>query len=102
MNLEKMILENEKLIYLILNKYQLNKEDYFDLGIIALIKGLKTYDPTKGFKLSTYLCKCIQNEIFRTLRKKRPITISLETEVEENITLNDILTNNYDFIVKMK
>lgn len=93
---EKIVLENENLIYVVLKKYHLynERDEYYDLGMIGLCKGAKTFDSSRNIKISTYLVRCITNEIFIYLRKKRPETISLDTDIEENLTLESVIKDN--------
>lgn len=97
MDREQMILDNEKLIYHVLKKLNLynQKDDLYDVGMIALIKGVDTYNPSYA-KPSTYLYKCIKNAILIELRKKRMTTISIETIVTENLTLEDMLADPFN------
>lgn len=64
------MIENEAMMYSILKKYGLydKKEDYIDICYIGYIKGLKKYDSSKS-KKTTYLYKCVENEILAYLRK---------------------------------
>ena len=42
------------------------------IGTIGLIKGITTFDASKGARLATYAARCVENEIlmhFRSLRK---------------------------------
>lgn len=91
---ERIVLENENLIYMVLKKYHLYAkcEEFYDLGMIGLCKGARTYDSTRNIKLSTYLSKCIANEILQYLRKKRPETVSLDINlnVDEKLTLESV------------
>lgn len=66
-------MKEEKLIYHVLKKNNLyhKKDDLVDVGYIGLAKGIKNYDPSKKIKKSTYLCRCIENEIFGELRKEK-------------------------------
>lgn len=70
MNEEKLILDNIKLIYMVLKKMHLYKyaDEYFDIGMIGLVSAAKTFDKSKGYKPSTYLANCIANEILNYLR----------------------------------
>lgn len=82
MSEEQMILENLNLVYFILKQMGLykDKEEWFDVGIIGLIKGIKGYNPDYGLALSTFVCRCIKNEILIEIRKN---------DVIENL-LNDL------------
>ena len=95
---EKLILENINLIYYVLKKINLynQREDFFDLGLIGLIKGVKSFDYKKGVKLNTYLYTCIKNEILIYQRKKRIKCISLNEDIGDNLKLEDALQSNYD------
>ena len=54
---EKLILDNINLIYMVLKKYNLYNQldEYYDIGMIGLVKGANTYSGDKGYKTSTYL-----------------------------------------------
>ena len=72
---EKLIEGNLRLVAYIAKKYQftdIDKGDLFSIGTIGLIKGIKTYNPDKNIKLTTYISRCIDNEILMYLRKERP------------------------------
>ena len=72
---EKLIEGNLRLVAYIAKRYQftdIDKGDLFSIGTIGLIKGIKTYNPDKNIKLTTYISRCINNEILMYLRKERP------------------------------
>ena len=110
MSEEQKILDNKNLVYIVLKQMGLykNHEEWFDVGIIGLIKGIKNYDSKCGTSLSTFVCHCIKNEILMEIRKskseKRKANfncISLEKEVYNNgkgdvICLKDTIPSNYD------
>lgn len=100
---EKMILENQNLIYSVLKKLNLyhQHEEYFDLGMIGLVKGVKSFDKNKGYKLSTYLTTCIRNEILMFLRKRRINCLSLEDNVNENFKIKDTIKSNDNVLEKI-
>lgn len=84
--------DDRGLIYLVLNQMNLrNKEDeYFDVGLVGLAKGIKTYNESLGFKRSTYYTRCIKNEICRELvsesllkREGRKYEVSLNAYVNK-------------------
>jgi RNA polymerase sigma factor (sigma-70 family) len=45
-----------------------NASDYEGSGIVGLMRAVKTYDPTRGTKFSTWAYKPIQREILRAVR----------------------------------
>lgn len=80
----KLIEHNLRLVAHIVKKFE-TKEDADDLigiGTIGLIKGVDSFDTTKNIKLTTYVAKCIQNEILMYFR-------SIKGEANKNISLND-------------
>lgn len=104
---EVLILNNVKLIYVVLKRLGMynytNIEKYYDVGMIGLVKGARKYDGSKGIKQSTYLTKCITNEILCTIRRENSSnrlslnnTISLATPVYDNIYLEDVLKADVD------
>ena len=71
------------------------------IGTIGLIKGINSFKPTKNVKLSTYVSRCIDNEILMYFRsiKKVSAEVSLEDTIGKDkddnvITLKDIIENN--------
>lgn len=80
---------NMNLVYTVLRRMNLVSdkefEDLVQEGFIGLIKACDTYDPSKGFKFSTYACTCIRNNILMYLRTRRRQsklkTISSDTSI---------------------
>lgn len=72
---------------------------YKDYGTDGLLKGIRSYDSTKGFKKSTYYYACIENEIKRALHKKvkekNIKIISLNQNIEED-ELQDFISSGLD------
>ena len=64
----------EAMMYSILKKYGLynKREDYIDVCYIGYAKALKKYDSSKS-KPTTYIYKCIENELLQCLRKENAI-----------------------------
>ena len=62
---EKLILDNINLIYMVLKRYNLYNQldEYYDIGMIGLVKGANSFSEDKGYKVSTYLTSCITYEI---------------------------------------
>lgn len=93
---DKLVLDNMKLVYFLVNNKFYNNEDFIEVGIIGLIKGVRSYDSSRGFKLSTYLSRCIINEINMYIRNnaKRKNDVSLDNMIEDNLTFHDILEDD--------
>lgn len=98
---DKLIEHNLRLVAHIVKKYDHKKEDIDDLlsiGTIGLIKGIDSYSPKAGTRITTYAAKCIENEIRMYFRgdKKNNKNISLNESIGfdkdgNEITLLDIL-----------
>lgn len=103
-----LIEHNLRLVAHIAKKYASDKESMDDLisvGTIGLIKGVNTFDAAKTSKLTTYIARCIENEVLMLLRlsKKTANDVSLEecigTDKEgNNMTFSDILPADVDDI----
>ncbi|MBE7023702.1 MAG: sigma-70 family RNA polymerase sigma factor [Ruminococcaceae bacterium] len=60
----KLIEHNLRLVAHIAKKYSGNvrdSEDLISLGTIGLIKGINSFDSSKGTRLATYAARCIEN-----------------------------------------
>ena len=105
----KLIEHNLRLVAHIAKKYTSifkDCDDAVSIGTIGLIKGISSYNFDKKTKLSTYISRCIENEILMAVRsgKKTQNEISIDepigTDSEGNqITFNDILSNDEDEIL---
>lgn len=66
-NARRILIEhNLRLVAHIVKKYHNTGKDIDDLisiGTIGLIKGVSTFKPEKGVRLSTYAARCIDNAI---------------------------------------
>lgn len=97
----RLIEHNLRLVAHIIKKYYSNysdQEDLIPIGTIGLIKGINSFDYTKGTRLATYASRCIENEIlmhFRSQKKSaQDISMSepIDTDSEGNpLTLSDIV-----------
>ena len=59
-----LIERNLRLVAHIMKKYYANsadQEDLISIGTIGLIKGVTTFDPSKGARLGTYAARCVEN-----------------------------------------
>ena len=61
-----LIERNLRLVAHIVKKYYAqssDQEDLVSIGTIGLIKGISSFDPSKGARLATYAARCIENGI---------------------------------------
>ena len=103
---DKLIEHNLRLVAHIAKKYTVSgkeTDDLISIGTIGLIKGITSFDVKKGAKLSTYISRCIENEILMCIRasKKTKNEVSIDEPIgvdfEGNqITFNSILYNSDD------
>ena len=59
-----LIERNLRLVAHIMKKYYAatsDQEDLISIGTIGLIKGISTFDPSKGARLATYAARCVEN-----------------------------------------
>lgn len=91
---ESLIEHNLRLVAHIAKKYAKNNndlDDFISIGTIGLIKGINTFRLEKG-KLSTYISRCVENEILMYLRSIRKSTceVSLGEPLGEDREGNQI------------
>ena len=91
----KLIEHNLRLVAHIVKKFDSkNKEqdDLISIGTIGLIKGVDTFQKSKGNRLTTYCAKCIQNEILMYFRSnnKNNKNISLSESIGYDKDGNEI------------
>lgn len=90
-----LIEHNLRLVAHIAKKYAKSEqemEEYISIGTIGLIKAINSFKDNKGFKISTYASKCIDNEILMNIRatKKQNAEISLSTVIGTDKDGNDM------------
>ena len=100
-NAKNILIErNLRLVAHIAKKYSGEKspEDLISIGTIGLIKGVNTFDCKKNARLSSYIARCIENEVLMHLRstqkQSREVYIdeSIGTDKDGNsMTLADVL-----------
>lgn len=75
------------------------------IGTIGLIKGISTFDPSKGARLATYAARCVENEVlmhFRAMRKSAQ-DVSLSDYIETGsdgaaLSLMDVVAEDTDLL----
>ncbi|MDY2888273.1 MAG: RNA polymerase sporulation sigma factor SigK [Candidatus Caccosoma sp.] len=108
---EKLITHNLRLVAHIVKKYDNCKtlnDDLISVGTIGLIKAIDSYDENKAKKLSSYLSRCIENEILMYIRSNKKVisTLSISQSIGQDddgqeIKLEDILaTEALDYNLK--
>lgn len=67
LNARNVLIErNLRLVAHIMKKYYAatsEQEDLISIGTIGLIKGISTFDASKGARLATYAARCVENAI---------------------------------------
>ena len=69
-----LIERNLRLVAHIMKKYysqSADQEDLISIGTIGLIKGISTFDASKGARLATYAARCVENEILMYIRSTK-------------------------------
>lgn len=65
-----------------------DQEDLISIGTIGLIKGISTFDASKGARLATYAARCVENEILMYFRSQR--------KGSQDISLSDCIETGRD------
>ena len=99
-----LIERNLRLVAHVCKKYSttnVDQDDLISIGTIGLIKGISSFESSKGVKLATYVARCIDNEILMHLRsiKKLGAEVFLDDPIgkdkdDNTVTLQEILENN--------
>ena len=64
---------NLRLVAHIMKKYYAqtsDQEDLISIGTIGLIKGITTFDASKGARLATYAARCVENAMLSQRNKR--------------------------------
>ena len=101
-----LIERNLRLVAHIMKKYYAqtsDQEDLISIGTIGLIKGIETFDASKGARLATYAARCVENEILMHFRaqKKSSQDVSLSDFIETGadgaaLSLMDVVSDDTD------
>ena len=99
---------NLRLVAHIMKKYYTqtsDQEDLISIGTIGLIKGISTFDASKGARLATYAARCVENEILMHFRaqKKTSQDVSLSDYIETGndgaaLSLMDVVAEDEDLL----
>ena len=101
-----LIERNLRLVAHIMKKYYTqtaDQEDLLSIGTIGLIKGIETFDVSKGARLATYAARCVENEILMYFRgqKKSAGDVSLSEYIEtgkdgSSLSVQDVVASEED------
>lgn len=86
-----LIERNLRLVAHIMKKYYAqtsDQEDLISIGTIGLIKGITTFDASKGARLATYAARCVENEILMYFRSQR--------KSSQDVSLSDYIETGTD------
>lgn len=99
---------NLRLVAHVMKKYYAqtaDQEDLISIGTIGLIKGISTFDPSKGARLATYAARCVENEILMHFRSERKSAqdVSLSDYIETGtdgapLALQDVVSEDVDLV----
>ena len=105
---EALIEHNVRFVVSIARKYQSDRaelEDLVSIGVCGLIKAVDSFNPDKGYRLITYVGRCVVNEILMELRKlkRRGYPDSLDAILYEDedgggLRLEDLLGTEPDTV----
>jgi RNA polymerase sporulation-specific sigma factor len=109
LNARNILIErNLRLVAHIMKKYYAqtdDQEDLISIGTIGLIKGITTFDASKGARLATYAARCVENEILMHFRsqKKTAQDVSLSDYIETGadgapLALMDVVSEDLDLL----
>ena len=103
-----LIERNLRLVAHIMKKYYAqtsDQEDLISIGTIGLIKGISTFDTSKGARLATYAARCVENEIHMYFRSQRKSAqdVSLSDCIETGsdgaaLSLMDVVSDEQDLL----
>lgn len=106
-----LIERNLRLVAHIMKKYYAvvsDQEDLISIGTIGLIKGITTFDHTKGARLATYAARCVENEILMHFRSQRKSSqdVSLSDYIETGadgaaLSLMDVVSDEEDLLERV-
>lgn len=106
-----LIERNLRLVAHIMKKYyaqSADQEDLISIGTIGLIKGIESFDSSKGARLATYAARCVENELLMYFRsqKKSSQDVSLSDYIETGsdgaaLSFMDVVAQDDDMLERI-
>ena len=87
----KLIEHNLRLVAHIVKKFEkknIDTDDLISIGTIGLIKGIDSFNPNKNIKITTYVARCVENEILMYFRSSK--------KSANDVSLNDYIVFDKD------
>jgi len=98
---------NRLLLFRRISQYPIERDDLYQIGWLAVINCVKTYDESRGVKFETYATKAIINAVNKELKRlsdNKAYTITLDKPADEPVVsdavmrvLIDIIENSGNF-----
>jgi len=94
------IRENLPLVYRVIHQMgrsSIPHDEMVSAGMIGLLRAVRSYDPSKRSKWSSYAGVCIKNSILLAIRSSKSLkntcTVSLDTPIQDmdGVTIKDVL-----------
>lgn len=108
---QALIEHNLRLVVYISRRFEntgIHIEDLISIGTIGLIKGISTYNASKGARLATYAARCVENEILMYFRgqRKSSADVSLSDFIETAkdgtaLSLMDVVCSDEDLFEQL-
>lgn len=106
-DVDTLVQDNLYFVHFILKKYYppegYEYDDLFQVGCIGLVKAAKKFDPSRGFKFTTFAGPWIESEVLKLIRSHKAVkrtgdVFSMDwTGEDEEGSLADLLAN-YDSV----
>lgn len=79
MKTEEMILENEWVVYVVVNKFPFcSRDDLLQVGMIGLLKAYQNYNPSFETKFSSYAYRYVLGEVLAFIREDKSMKVNKE------------------------
>lgn len=100
----EILTENDGLIRNAMKQFFKNTfdEDLHSMGVLTMIKAIRTFDVEQGVKFSSYVCACLNNTYLREVKRQQTDkyrtlnnTVSIQEETIEGCTIGDLIADPF-------